>query len=83
MKRILVLLRGTELVANHVIGKNHSLAHRKIVGSVIMSAGVFLAHTGAAQHILVAIPLDVIGYSLHAIGCVPFIKSIEDANDSK
>lgn len=82
MKRLAVLLRGAELVTNHVVGKQHTIIHRRVIGSVIMAVGVGIAHLGSIHHYLISIPLDLVGYSLHAIGFVPFIKSIENANDN-
>lgn len=79
---MLRIFRTTEFVTNHVVGKDHTAVHRKAVGGAIMAIGVGLAHLGAHGHILLAIPADLIGYSLHALGFVPFIKSIENANDN-
>ena len=83
MKKLSMLLHSAEIITNHVVGKQHTVTHRRSVGAIIMVAGVWLAHAAAHYHILIALPLDAIGYSLHAIGFVPFIKSIENADNSK
>lgn len=69
-------------IANHVVGEHHTQRHRRIAGVVVMFIGVSLAHL--AQHyfgnILLVLWGDLVGYSIHATGFIPFIKDIEQSN---
>lgn len=80
MKRFLYYANIPYHVANHVVGKQHTQQHRRTVGFFVMAFGVALAHF--AQHELNAIlglMGDLVGYSIHATGFMPYAHDIEQA----
>lgn len=71
------------IICNHVVSKEHSLKHRKIVGVVIMIVGVVIMIVGVvmAKGFFLPIGLEVVhvvcectGFGLHALGAVPWIE---------
>jgi hypothetical protein len=65
-------------IANHVIGEHHTVSHRRTAGVFVMFIGVTLAHFAAhAGNVLLALSGDLIGYSIHATGFLPFLHDIE------
>lgn len=66
-------------LANHVIGEHHTPGHRMSFGVIIMAAGVTMAHQ--FQHFgnpVIALIGDLMGYSIHATGFIPFAHGIEN-----
>lgn len=63
-------------VSNHLCGQNHSIAHRRIVGVVVIVFGVIIAKAGGELFVLHVV-FDAFGYALHGIGLIPFIEAIE------
>lgn len=63
-------------VSNHLCGKDHSIAHRRIVGAVVIIFGVIVSKAGGDLLVL-HIAFDAFGYALHGIGLIPFIEAIE------
>lgn len=64
-------------VCNHVLGKDHSHTHRKIVGFVCIAIGIligktFFVHVGQPA---IEYCAELIGFSLHGVGLTPFIES--------
>lgn len=64
------------IICNHVVSKEHSLKHRKIVGIVIMVVGVVIA-----KGFFIPISMEVVhvvcectGFGLHALGAAPWIE---------
>lgn len=66
-------------ICNHLIGKDHSLGHRVVVGSITILSGVLIANSGGEGmfHIIT----DCIGYLIHGIGALPFLEVIEKWRD--
>lgn len=58
-----------------MIGKNHHVHHRMLVGAGIMVTGMFIAQ---ASHffsfVLLKVTCDLVGYSFHGIGSVPLLE---------
>lgn len=80
-KSLLYYLNVPYHVSNHIVGKHHTPTHRRIVGMFVMLIGVTLAH--AAQHIsniIISMFGDLVGYSIHGTGLIPFIHDIENQN---
>lgn len=63
-------------VSNHLCGQNHSIAHRRIVGVIVIVFGVVISKAGGELFILHVV-FDAFGYALHGIGLIPFIEAIE------
>lgn len=63
-------------ISNHLCGENHSIAHRRIAGGVIIILGVVVAKVGG-EGIILHIVFDAFGYALHGIGLIPFVEAIE------
>jgi len=79
MKKFLYYANIPYHVANHVVGKQHTQQHRRTVGFFVMAFGVGLAHF--AQHefnFLFSLFGDLVGYSIHATGFLPYIHDIEN-----
>lgn len=67
-------------IANHVVGENHTQVHRRIFGLAIMFIGVGMAHVSAhISSIIISICGDLVGYSLHGTGLIPFLHDLENA----
>ena len=69
-----------KMISDHIFGKEHTLAHRCIVGIIFMIFGVICAkmsvlYIDPIRHI----GLDVIGYGLHGIGLSPLIEALVSA----
>lgn len=78
----------TKKICNNLIGKEHNLTHRVIVGTIIMTVGVYITKLAAMTHnIFIDILGDTIGFLLHGIGAIPFvevfIKLNKKRNESK
>lgn len=74
--RIVQVVNLPRYICRHMVGEQHSCAHRMGVGVVVMTAGVGIAmfggHVipGAVGHFM----CDAIGYLVHGLGAVPFIE---------
>lgn len=65
----------SRVICNHLIGREHRLVHRIIVGVIIMVFGVYMTKLAADTHILVIdIIGDTVGFLLHGIGGIPFVE---------
>ena len=83
MKKFLHYANIPYHIANHVVGAQHTQQHRRTVGLVVMAFGVGLAHI--AQHefnAMLGLIGDLVGYSIHATGFLPFVHDIENTNQT-
>jgi hypothetical protein len=65
-------------VRSHLLGENHSNRHKFIFGSFIMLFGVTMVKSSLfVDSFIFHILADAVGYSFHAIGAIPIIKSID------
>ena len=82
MKRFLHYANIPYHIANHVVGAQHTQQHRRTAGFVVMFVGVAIAH--ATQHLglstFLALFGDLVGYSIHATGFLPYVHDIENTN---
>lgn len=69
-------LNVSRAIATHVLGSNHTHAHRIAIGTGVAFTGVVIAHSAAELIWIISIPLDFLGYALHGIGLIPFIDHI-------
>lgn len=60
-------------VCTHLLGPNHTVSHRMLVGVGIMCSGVFLVEITAGIYIVHYVT-NIVGYGIHAIGATPFIE---------
>lgn len=80
MKRFLIWVNIPYQIANHVVGKHHTQIHRRVAGFFVMIFGVGIAHV--AQHefnAFVGLFGDLVGYSIHATGFMPYATAIENS----
>ena len=63
-------------IATHLIGKNHTSLHRRLVGISIMIVGVIISKSAPDSYFLLHLVFDGGGYLVHAIGGIPFIEWI-------
>lgn len=63
-------------ITKHLSNPNYSIVHRRLVGGGIAIIGFTLIHFGEGVAILHYCS-EFIGMSLHAVGAVPFISTIE------
>lgn len=69
-------------IANHVVGEHHTQLHRKVAGFFVMFVGVGIAHSFAHMGNLIIVLLgDLVGYSIHATGFLPFLHDIEKSTE--
>jgi hypothetical protein len=65
-------------VRAHLLGQNHSNRHKFIFGTFIMLFGVTMVKSALfVDSMILHIIADTIGYSFHAVGAIPIIKSID------
>lgn len=63
----------TKTICNHLLGKQHTIIHRMLVGVIIMCIGV--AFVELTAHIyMVHYVTNIAGYGIHAVGATPFIE---------
>ena len=76
--KTLQFLDLSKIITYHIIGKNHTITHRKCTGVVLAIVGVCIAHGFASADIfIIKLFGDVVGYALHGIGIIPFIEQLE------
>lgn len=63
-------------ICHHLIGTHHKPSHRMICGTLVMAAGVAIAHTAPGFPHYMAMAVDGIGYGIHALGATPFIEAL-------
>lgn len=68
------------IVCNHLIGEEHHVTHRMLVGLVIGFIGVEVARMSSTYH-LFSIVFEGGGYVIHAIGTIPFVEWILKLKD--
>lgn len=64
-------------IAAHLVGEEHTPKHHRIIGIGIMVIGVILAKLSHVLPPLLHILTDLIGYSLHGIGLMPFASYVD------
>lgn len=66
-------------ICNSLVGREHTQRHRVGTGMIIMAVGVTIAKVGACIHFWwVEYALDITGYLIHGIGCLPIIEHMEE-----
>ena len=72
-------LNISERICNHLIGDKHTLSHRLVVGFIICCSGVVIVKVPlmvvTVNHVLIHGLFEVTGYTVHAIGAIPFLKA--------
>lgn len=77
-------LNAPKSICNHIIGKDHSMGHQMIVGGLIMICGVTLVKGAMMiESTIVHLLGDVVGYFIHGVGAIPFIKHLEKGGDDE
>lgn len=72
--KIISSLNVPKVICDHVIGKKHSLKHRRLCGLVVMLIGVFIAEVVGSQSHYLTFICNTVGYGLHGTGLLPFIE---------
>lgn len=62
-------------ICNHLLGEEHTLVHRLSVGAIILFCGVCVSKIHF-EAMLFHIIFDGVGYTIHAIGAIPFLEMI-------
>jgi hypothetical protein len=83
MKNFIDKIDISKHIANHVIGEHHTAGHRKTVGFFVMAIGVSIAHVAAHANLFIALLGDLVGYSIHATGFLPFLHYLENTVENK
>lgn len=74
MVRFIAYFNAPALLAEHLVGEDHSTRHRMFIGVLVMVFGVTLAKGGADIHLLgIHYLADGIGYAIHGAGLMPFL----------
>jgi arginine exporter protein ArgO len=68
----------TQHIAKHIVGEDHTAAHRRAAGLFLMVIGVFIPKLVIHAHMIVHIFAEVIGFAFHGWGLIPFSNSIEN-----
>lgn len=64
------------VICNHLFGEKHTLAHRLLVGAIIMLIGILITKHFEHSSEMTSIIADLSGNSLHAIGITPIIDEL-------
>lgn len=64
-----------KIICNHAIGKQHTIAHRMIVGFAIIVIGVIAVEYTAEYHFVKYIT-KIAGDGLDAIGITPYVEYV-------
>jgi len=78
MKKIPVILDTCNVpkhICCHLFGKNHSNAHRLLVGGVVILVGALATHI-ECHYAAVKLIAEVIGWSCHGFGLHPYIETV-------
>ena len=67
------VLNLTHHICEHFLGESHTVKHRMGVGMIIMFIGVYVAHSHT-DIMLVSIAYNIFGYTIHAIGAIPYVE---------
>jgi hypothetical protein len=76
MKQLRIVFEKTNLprlVAHHLVGEDCTITHRLIVGGLIIFVGMVITII-PAEHTVLHLTRDAVGYSLHGLGLHPFIE---------
>ncbi len=77
--RIIHVFNLPKHICNHVLGENHTKAHRMGAGMIVMVIGVTVAKSCANIHFLnLHFIADLIGYGIHGLGLTPFIEHLAE-----
>ena len=78
LSRIIHRIDVSRHISHHLIGKEHSQGHRRIVGMVVMMIGVCIVKSSTMIDItIIHFISDVIGYGIHGLGLIPFASNLE------
>jgi hypothetical protein len=72
-KVVFTNLNVAKHVCNHLIGEHHTLAHRMLIGILIMAVGELIGNLGHS-HAIAHIAMSGSGSLIHAIGAIPFVE---------
>lgn len=72
-----------KVISSHLFGENHSPAHRKGTGVVLMIIGVAISKQPFIEAHIIHGLADLIGYAIHGLGLTPFIESTEKISEKK
>ena len=67
---------ASQRICEHLIGPNHTVAHKLIAGFTICCIGVGITELPYFEIHLLHKFFDVTGYLIHGVGGIPFIKFI-------
>jgi hypothetical protein len=72
------------LLLDHVLGENHTHAHRMSVGAIVMFIGMLLIHAFAGIEMeVVRVTVEVCGGFIHCVGSVPFVDYLINRANTK
>lgn len=78
MKNFIKKVDLARYVSNHLSGKNHTIKHRRTVGTFIILLGAAIMRTATHIHMqALEILIDAAGGVFHAIGAIPFVSKFE------
>ncbi|HXS59742.1 MAG TPA: hypothetical protein VN703_02900 [Candidatus Sulfopaludibacter sp.] len=81
IKSVLNKMNISKHILNHLVGKDHTNTHRRIVGALIMSFGIAFIKIFSLIHFeTIQFCAEIIGAGIHGIGLLPFINSIENVS---
>ena len=71
----------SKYICNHLIGKEHRLIHRVVVGILIMISGVYLTKLCLLSHYLIIHVIgDTLGFLIHGVGTIPIVEIFLEMN---
>lgn len=74
----------SKFICNHLIGKEHRLIHRVIVGILIMISGVYLTKLCLlSEFLIIHVVGDTIGFLVHGVGAIPIVEIFLDMNSKE
>ena len=77
MKKLIEKINFSKKITCHLLGEEHTKWHRRCTGIIIMIFGVCVAKGSVILGTTLHIAGDVIGYSLHGVGLIPWVEKME------
>ena len=75
MRKHMSYINLPRIICQHMLGKDHKAHHRMAAGASIMVTGIMIAQCGHLVEVVIfKATLDLIGYSFHGLGIVPFLE---------
>lgn len=78
LTNILARLDISKHIVCHLVGPHHTPVHHRTMGIIVIMTGVMITKISVLMGHVTEIPCDAVGWSLHAVGFIPFARGVEE-----